>query len=417
MAKPAWQSLTIQSSFVGITAGAVVVYMIVFVPPETQFKVGNLNFKPADVVSFLSTIGALPASMLAFIGRLKATDAVFTPRNVIGFDQDVALKIEADQAIAVATAAATAIGIPQNIVPQIVQQAVAPVAPVQQTFPITPPLIEEPAYIPAPVVPPLAEPPPIGMTYCPQTFPGFPTIEIVTDTVAKQSTAPSGTLTDKDTAILAPGTWAVRSIQPKIVGETVTEHFEVVFPEPIKGKSAPKNDPNNTVLDVPYYSQRDNVEDYWRTCNTSAHAMLVSYLEPGSIRGDDDYYKRCVAPRGDTTDHAVHTAALEALSISSEWRTNLGYDDLDKQLALGLPVPIGVLHRGSTTSPSGGHILLVIGKQGADSYVCNDPWGEGFDTNYDTNHNGERVVYPKSSLGARWLCGDPHGGWGRIVTG
>lgn len=171
-------------------------------------------------------------------------------------------------------------------------------------------------------------------------------------------------------------------------------------------------------LNVPFYSQRDNSVQSWRTCNSSVHAMFAEFIKPGCIKGSDDFYwKNYVNPRGDTIVHSVHTDALRSLGIQSEWRVNLDYSDIDRQLERGYPVPIAVLHRGTLAAPTGGHIILVIGKQSEDEYVCHDPWGEGFGSQYEANpYGGEGVVYPKSSLNRRWLHAGPGSGWGRIMA-
>lgn len=172
-------------------------------------------------------------------------------------------------------------------------------------------------------------------------------------------------------------------------------------------------DHKDIYLKVPYYSQRDNVEDYWRTCNTSSHAMLLEYLKPGSInRSDDFYYQKHVKPYGDSTDWNIHTNALKRFQIESVFSQNLDFDDLDRSLNKGFPVVIGVLHRGTIDNPSGGHCLIVIGKN-AQGYICHDPWGYGFSYN---DHNGKDVIYPAyPSLQARWLADGPNSGYGRLI--
>ncbi|NEN90809.1 MAG: hypothetical protein F6K48_18580 [Okeania sp. SIO3H1] len=162
-------------------------------------------------------------------------------------------------------------------------------------------------------------------------------------------------------------------------------------------------------LTVPYYSQRDNRVDWWRTCNSSSMAMCAQYLKPGCISGDDEYIDR-LADYGDTTDHSAHTRLLSVMGINSSWETNLSYEDLNNQLAKGKPVPIGVLHKGTLKYPTGGHICVVIGRE-AGGYICHDPWGHGFGYDY---HNGRDCHYPYQSLDARWLVEGENTGWGRI---
>lgn len=174
------------------------------------------------------------------------------------------------------------------------------------------------------------------------------------------------------------------------------------------------------LLKVPYYSQRDNINQPSRTCNTSTHAMLLKYLKPDAIKGDDDYWNRFVSEIGDSTDHAVHTKALAKFGIESEWRQDLDFKHIDRMLVAKIPMPIGVAHRGSVYNPIGGHIILVIGAvynspttRNDDIFVCNDPWGNGFEY---ASEDGARVMYPvMPTLMHRWLCDGASSGWGRLI--
>ncbi len=165
------------------------------------------------------------------------------------------------------------------------------------------------------------------------------------------------------------------------------------------------------VLDVPYYSQRDNRFEPYRTCNVSSHAMVCEFIKPGSFNGSDDNYAKELSRWGDTTDHSAHSKLLEANGFKSQFRYNLNYENLNASLCdRKMPVVIGVLHRGNLYTPYGGHMLVVIGKKGND-YICHDPWGEPF--SYKSN-NGKNCVIPTLSLDHRWLADGPKSGWGRL---
>jgi hypothetical protein len=126
------------------------------------------------------------------------------------------------------------------------------------------------------------------------------------------------------------------------------------------------------ILNVPYYPQTDNYRDANRTCNSSACAMCLEFLKPGTLigaKGDDAYLKKVIAV-GDTTDHAVQTKVLSSYGIKSDFRYNLSFADLDRELSAGRPVIIGILHRGSLSAPTGGHMLVVIGKKPDGNLCC-----------------------------------------------
>jgi hypothetical protein len=176
--------------------------------------------------------------------------------------------------------------------------------------------------------------------------------------------------------------------------------------------------PKSTILSVPYYPQTDNYRDASRTCNSSSCAMCLEFFKPTALqgaKGDDAYIKKVFAV-GDTTDHSVQTKVLASYGIKSEFRYNLSFADLDKELAAGHPVVIGILHRGTLSAPTGGHMVVVIGKNEKGDYVINDPYGNLMDGYTTDVYNGRGVVYPKNVLDKRWLADGPNTGWGRIFT-
>ena len=170
------------------------------------------------------------------------------------------------------------------------------------------------------------------------------------------------------------------------------------------------------VLNVPYFSQRDNYRDASRTCFSSSCAMLCKFLKPTSIKGDDDYVKY-VFSIGDSTDASVQIQTLKHFGVSARFATNLSFSTLDSLLSQGIPVPIGILHHGPSSAPSGGgHWIIVVGKEG-DKYIVNDPWGE-IDNATGTypSTNGNRVKYSKNLLKARWTVEGDGSGWGVVAT-
>ena len=168
------------------------------------------------------------------------------------------------------------------------------------------------------------------------------------------------------------------------------------------------------ILAVPYFNQVDNYRDAHRTCNSSSCAMCLEFLKPGTLQGakGDDAYVTKVFAIGDTTDHAVQTKVLASYGVKSHFSYNLSFADLDKSLAAGKPVVIGILHRGSLSAPTGGHMCVVIGKKG-DGYVVNDPYGSCNDGYTGPVTNGKGTVQSKAMLKARW-CPGGNDGWGRI---
>ena len=174
--------------------------------------------------------------------------------------------------------------------------------------------------------------------------------------------------------------------------------------------------PSGILLNVPFFPQTDNYRDANRTCNSSACAMCLEYFKPGTLKGPkgDDEYLRKVFSIGDTIDHGVQTRVLQSYGIQSSFSYNLSFDDLDRELSNRRPVVIGILHRGSLSAPTGGHMVCIIGKTPSGDYIVNDPFGDLM-TGYTTPViEGKGAVYPVEVLRKRWTVEGNKSGWGRI---
>lgn len=177
--------------------------------------------------------------------------------------------------------------------------------------------------------------------------------------------------------------------------------------------------PGSKTLNVPYYSQRDNKtqgnDDWTRTCFSSSCAMLAKYLKPGSITGDDDY----IAKRrkfGDSTDPNAQVACLRSLGIKARYVQNLNNQDLVKQIDRGVPVPVGILHKGPASGPTGGgHWIIVIGYDDK-GFIVHDPWGEiDHASGSYISTNGKSLHYSYRLFDSRWTVYGPSDGWAIVV--
>ena len=201
--------------------------------------------------------------------------------------------------------------------------------------------------------------------------------------------------------------------QPNQVWWFYPTHWKIINDPKVTSAEPQFKHPKKLVLDVPYYSQRDNKKDPLRSCFSSACAMLLKYVKPNSITSDDEYMVT-VYKYGDTTEPSAQVTALEQHGLNVEFRQDGGWSDIDSQLAKGLPIPIGVLHHGPVSKPSGGgHWLTIIGRnEDNTAYVVNDPYGEMDLVNGGyQNSNGSHLLYSKKNLGPRWLVEGPGTGW------
>jgi hypothetical protein len=180
-------------------------------------------------------------------------------------------------------------------------------------------------------------------------------------------------------------------------------------------RTKPENPKSNTIENFPWFPQTDNYRDANRTCNSSACAMCLEYFKPGTLKGPkgDDAYVQKVFSIGDTTDHLVQTRVLASYGIKSNFSYSLSFADLDRELAAGRPVVIGILHRGTLSNPTGGHMVVVIGKTPNGDYVVNDPYGSLNDSYTGPVTNGKGAIYKRSELARRW-CPGGKDGWGRV---
>lgn len=178
-------------------------------------------------------------------------------------------------------------------------------------------------------------------------------------------------------------------------------------------KPAPAGD-GSIRLAVPYFNQVDNYTQAHRTCNSSSCAMCLAFLRPGKISGDDEYLKKLITGHfGDTTDHGAQGRLLQSYGLSSTWHTNLSFKRLEDELKSGRPVVIGILHRGSLSAPTGGHMCVVIGMTPKGDFIVNDPYGSCNDGYSGPVSNGNGTIYTRAMLKARWLPEGENSGWGR----
>lgn len=173
-------------------------------------------------------------------------------------------------------------------------------------------------------------------------------------------------------------------------------------------------------LPVPYFSQRDSAT--WqgeRMCFSSTCAMAAEFLKPGSLAGagqKDDRYLAIVQRFGDTTSSQAQVSALSSLGIKAVFRQDGSINRLVQLLRNRVPVPVGWLHHGHVSAPSGGgHWTLVVGwDPETRQLLMHDPYGEanlvsgGYVTTAIGTGKGQR--YSERNWGPRWMV-KGSGGW------
>lgn len=172
-------------------------------------------------------------------------------------------------------------------------------------------------------------------------------------------------------------------------------------------------------LKVPYDNQLDNPSgEGWRECLSSSCAMVAKFWLPDLEIND---YLRKRPAYGDSTDISAQIATLQYFGLKARFISWGTPEKLKAQIDRGRPTPVGWLHRGPVTSPSGGgHYSVVIGyDDDAGVWIHNDPNGEaalvsgGYVT---TGSGGEGVAYSYRNWNPRWCVEGEGSGWGLDIS-
>jgi hypothetical protein len=184
-----------------------------------------------------------------------------------------------------------------------------------------------------------------------------------------------------------------------------------------RSAEAPRGNP----LSVPWFSQLDSSSDQARRmCFSSSCAMLLAFLRPGVLSGanGDDQYLQRVLRYGDTTDAAAQLQALASYGIEAEFSKQASFRTIEAQIAAGIPVPCGYLHRGPVERPAGGgHWLSVVGHTPT-HLIVHDPFGEADLVSGATIGGTARFChYSRRNFARRWMVEGEGSGWAVIAKG
>lgn len=169
---------------------------------------------------------------------------------------------------------------------------------------------------------------------------------------------------------------------------------------------------NSVLLSVPYEYQNDNGSTGWRECFSSSCAMVAKYFK--KVASDKEYIA-IRARYGDSTDAGAQLRALTSLGLQAQFRQNGSAQTLEQMLRDGRPIPVGWLHHGPASAPTGGgHWTVVVGYD-AKSFIHNDPNGEAdlVSGGYVTTANGpgKGIAYSRANWLRRWEVDGKSTGW------
>ena len=173
----------------------------------------------------------------------------------------------------------------------------------------------------------------------------------------------------------------------------------------------PKAPTISNPLDVPYQMQNDNASGTgYRECFSSSCAMVAMYY--GKIK-NDDAYNLVRQKYGDSTDAQAQIRALTSLGLEAKFVSNGRTSDIREAIDAGRPVPVGWLHKGHVSAPSGGgHYSVIIGYTN-DAWIVHDPNGPAklVPGGYEASWNGASQNYSFKNFNPRWIVGGEGDGW------
>ena len=181
----------------------------------------------------------------------------------------------------------------------------------------------------------------------------------------------------------------------------------------------PAAKPTNPLTGFPWFPQLDNGPEGWRQCQTSSIAMCLAYLGVGNIKDDLDYLQ-VVRRYGDTTSQTAHQLALKALGVRARFVINCSASQAQGELKAGLPLCMGILHKGHVSQPGGGGHWIVAYGFDARHFVVNDPYGELDLVNgiwvRTGGNSGKGLRYSYDNFNPRWQPEGAGSGWAWLFS-
>ncbi|MGB7708803.1 MAG: C39 family peptidase [Microcoleus sp.] len=146
----------------------------------------------------------------------------------------------------------------------------------------------------------------------------------------------------------------------------------------------------------PYFSQLDNAQNPSGSCNVTAIAMCLSYLGIRPYDRDqqleDELYEKCTNNGWSRHDPLGLKRVAESYNGIKDSFTATGtLDNIRRALEAGMPC---VIHGYFTRI---GHIITVVGFD-ENGLIVNDPYGEWFESGYNTQVSGESLHYSYSMI-------------------
>lgn len=185
-------------------------------------------------------------------------------------------------------------------------------------------------------------------------------------------------------------------------------HVKVVKPE--RGKIEPAYR-----LEVPYYSQRDNIVRPHQTCNMTCCAMVVEYYYPGTNAKkegqlEDEMTLTAMKLWGYDSIyyHSRIVDILDRYGVKSVFSTTTPVEKMKQSISEGNPV----IYSGKFTRS--GHIIILVGYDER-GFIVHDPYGEWFASGYRADKPGDYKHYSYNLISAVSYSGEDFG-WAHLTS-
>jgi uncharacterized protein YvpB len=155
-------------------------------------------------------------------------------------------------------------------------------------------------------------------------------------------------------------------------------------------------------LSVPYITQRSlKANKEGGACSPTSVSMILNYHIPG-IDPEGFAWKTYDYENEIFGNWPYNVQAAFAAGLSKTWVSrHCGFDEIYYEVSTGRPVVISIaydydeLPNSPIHAAENGHLVVVVGFDGPDSVICNDPAGHGVDDGI--------VKYPRKELERAWI--------------
>ena len=138
-------------------------------------------------------------------------------------------------------------------------------------------------------------------------------------------------------------------------------------------------------VQLKHYSQLNNYRNQYNSCNSSSHAMFTNYIllvnNKKGLSGDDEYLKKVYSGKYGIYGTNSSVSWDVQINVVKSYGINCKYISGDKQglikqvTELNLVAPANFAHKGPSTNPSGGHVVVIADYNKSKGFLIYDPYG------------------------------------------